>query len=196
MLFKRRSPASLSQKARAALWPKKGFWRAPVYLYHRTVRLRATPHAIAMGIAAGVFVSWTPFIGLHFVSAFVIAFLFGGNFIAAALGTAFGNPFTFPFIWISTWRLGNTLLGRSAMDRDHINLVDLVKHFELKELWKPLLEPMAVGAVIPAFVSGAIFYIATYIAVQSFQQRRQAMLAVRSQAQGRKVPSDAEQTNG
>ena len=79
MLFKRRSPASFWQRLRGAVWPRKGFWRVPVYIYHRTVRLRATPHAIAMGIAAGVFVSWTPFIGLHFVSAFAIVL---GNFLA------------------------------------------------------------------------------------------------------------------
>ncbi|QQM28844.1 DUF2062 domain-containing protein [Martelella lutilitoris] len=179
MLFKRRSQANYWQRFRAAIWPRKGFWRVPVYLYHRTVRLRATPHAIAMGIAAGVAVSWTPFIGGHFLSAFLLAFLFGGNYAAAALGTAFGNPLTFPFIWLSTWRFGSALLGRDVGGRDHIDLVDMVHRFELSDLWRPLLEPMVVGAVLPALLSGALFYGLTYFAVQSFQQRRQAMLEAR-----------------
>lgn len=179
MLFKRRSPASFWQRLRGAVWPRKGFWRVPVYIYHRTVRLRGTPHAIAMGIAAGVFVSWTPLIGLHFVSAFAIAFVFGGNLFAAALGTAFGNPLTFPFIWLSTWKFGSYLLGRSAEGREHIDLVELVKRFELSDLWKPLLEPMIVGSIIPALVCGGLFYVVTYYAVQSFQTRRQAMIAAR-----------------
>ncbi|AJY46601.1 DUF2062 domain-containing protein [Martelella endophytica] len=192
MLFKRRSPASLTQRVRAAIWPRKGLWRAPVYLYHRTVRLRATPHAIAMGIAAGVAVSWTPFIGFHFVSAFALAFLFGGNYFAAALGTAFGNPFTFPFIWLLSWRFGNTLLSRSTFDRDHINLVELVKTFDFADLWKPLLEPMAVGCILPALVCSAIFYAATYFAVQSFQTRRKAMLEARSD----QLAAEAGRSNG
>lgn len=179
MLFKRRSPASFWQRLRSAVWPQKGIWRAPVYIYHRTVRLRGTPHAIAMGIAAGVVVSWTPLLGLHFVSAFAIAFLFGGNFFAAALGTAFGNPLTFPFIWLSTWKIGSFLLGRSAEGRDHINLAAQVKEFHLSEIWGPLLEPMLVGAIIPGLITGGAFYAATYIAVRSFQQRRQAMIAAR-----------------
>lgn len=183
MLFKRRSPANLWQRTRAALWPRKGFWRPPLYLYHRTVRLRATPHAIAMGIAAGVAVSWTPFIGFHFASAFALAFLLGGNFFAAALGTAFGNPFTFPFIWLLTWRFGNSLLGRSSFERDHIDLVGLVKTFDLADIWKPLLEPMAVGAIVPAIVSGALFYGLTFFAVKAFQEKRQAVLAERSRAE-------------
>jgi len=179
MLFKRRSPTSFWQRLRSAVWPRKGFWRAPVYIYHRTVRLRGTPHAIAMGIAAGVIVSWTPLIGLHFLSAFAIAFVLGGNFFAAALGTAFGNPLTFPFIWLSTWKFGSFLLGRSAEGRDQIDLVHLVQNFDLSDLWKPLLEPMLVGSIIPALVCGGAFYLGTYLAVQSFQTRRQAMIAAR-----------------
>lgn len=193
MLFKRRSPANLWQRTRAALWPRKGFWRPPLYLYHRTVRLRATPHAIAMGIAAGVAVSWTPFIGFHFVSAFALAFLLGGNFFAAALGTAFGNPFTFPFIWLLTWRFGNSLLGRSSFERDHIDLVGMVKTFDLADIWRPLLEPMAVGAIVPAVVCGALFYGLTFFAVKAFQEKRQAVLASRSRSEASRAEAGRSQ---
>lgn len=167
-------------------------WRPFVYLYHRTVRLRATPHAIAMGIAAGVAVSWTPFIGGHFVLAFALCFALGGNMFAAALGTAFGNPITFPFIWLFTWRFGNVLLGHGMVERDHINLVDLVKQFELSDLWKPLLEPMAVGAILPALISGALFYLLTFYAARSFQQKRQAMFAARARRDADSVTSAVE----
>ncbi|TPW33443.1 DUF2062 domain-containing protein [Martelella alba] len=179
MLFRRRSPASLWQKFRSAVWPEKGFSRSLVYLYHRTLRLKATPHAIALGIAAGAAVSWTPFIGFHFVLAFAIAFVLGGNLVAAALGTAFGNPLTFPFIWLTTWRIGSFVLNRSTGDRVEINLVKLVKRFELSDLWRPLLEPMAVGAIIPALITGFVLYFLTFQAVSAFQQRRSEKLAGR-----------------
>ncbi len=56
---------------RELLWPRKGFLRPLRYLTMRILRLTASPHAVAVGVAAGVFVSWTPFIGVHFVMAFV-----------------------------------------------------------------------------------------------------------------------------
>src|SRR5690606_12123881 len=81
------------------------------YVAKRVLRLSASPHAIAAGFAAGVFASITPFVGLHFFLAGVIAWVTGGNLVASALGTAFGNPITFPLIWAGTYRLGRWILG-------------------------------------------------------------------------------------
>ncbi|MGO7771021.1 DUF2062 domain-containing protein, partial [Rhizobium ruizarguesonis] len=58
------------EKMRELLWPRKGFLRPIRYLTIRVLRLSASPHAVAAGVAAVVFVSWTPFIGVHFVMAF------------------------------------------------------------------------------------------------------------------------------
>ena len=113
MLFRRRKPAGFKEKLRELVWPRKGFLRPPKYLIMRVLRLTASPHAVAVGVAAGVFVSWTPFIGVHFVMAFVITYLLSGNMVAAALGcAAFGNPLTYPFIWGITWEVGHLLLSR------------------------------------------------------------------------------------
>jgi uncharacterized protein (DUF2062 family) len=93
MLFRRRKPLTLKEKLREHLWPRKGFSRSFLYFRKRLVRLAASPHSVAAGFAAGIIVSWTPFIGVHFVMAIVIAYLVGGNVLAAALGClAAGNP--------------------------------------------------------------------------------------------------------
>ena len=42
----------------------------------------------ATNTTAGVFASFTPFIGFHFLLAFALAYLVAGNMAAAALGTA------------------------------------------------------------------------------------------------------------
>lgn len=181
MLFRRRKPAALQERIRGLFWPRKGFLRPLQYFRMRVLRLTASPHAIAAGVTAGVVSSWTPFIGFHFILAFVIAYLIAGNLIAAALGTAFGNPLTFPFIWASTWEVGNFILGAEGGGRQ-IDLVSLFHKLEISQLWGPILKPMLIGAAPLAAISGAIVYAATYFGVRGFQARRRARLAARAHA--------------
>ena len=55
--------------------------------------------------------SASPFIGMHLLIAALIAWIFGGNIIASAVGTWAGNPISFPFIWLTTFNLGHLILG-------------------------------------------------------------------------------------
>lgn len=182
MLFRRRQPISYLTKLRELLWPRRGFLRSFQYLSKRILRLSATPHAIAAGVAAGVLSSWTPFIGLHFLLAFAVAYLIAGNMVAAALGTAFGNPVTFPFIWAATWEVGHRLIGKGSPTTQS---VDLEKRFSIgaiESMWQPILKPMLIGAIPLAAVSGIIVYCVIYFTVAKFQTRRRERLAERARA--------------
>ncbi len=95
------------------LWPKRGFGRVWRFVMLKLSRLRATPHAIALGFAAGTAVSFTPLIGLHILLAIAIAFAFRGSLLAAALGTLVGNPATFPAIFALSYGVG-TLISPGA----------------------------------------------------------------------------------
>jgi uncharacterized protein (DUF2062 family) len=152
------------------------------YLVMRVLRLRASPHAVAMGVAAGIFVSWTPFIGVHFVMAFILSYLFAGNMVAAALGcAAFGNPLTYPFIWGTTWEIGHLLLSRKdTLNGQSVDLGALFHELHFTELWRPVLEPMLVGSIPPALLSSVAIYFATYYTVKGFQSRRRTRLLERA----------------
>ena len=41
----------------------------------RLLRLSASPHSIAAGVAIGIAVAWTPFLGVHIIIALAIAFI-------------------------------------------------------------------------------------------------------------------------
>ena len=97
-MFKRRETRSWLRAIAEFFYPRGGWRRAASYVGHRLRRLPDPPHRIARGIAAGVFVCFTPFFGLHFFMAAILAFLMQGNIVAALLATFFGNPLTFPFI--------------------------------------------------------------------------------------------------
>jgi uncharacterized protein (DUF2062 family) len=184
MLFRRRKPEGFFDRLRTALWPRRSFGRSFQYFIKRVLRLTATPHAIAAGVAAGVFASWTPLLGFHFVLAFALSYVLAGNMVAAALGTAFGNPLSFPFIWTLTFKLGNLLIGvETGAHQRHVNLESLLRHLDVKQLWEPVLKPMLIGAIPPGLISGIAFYILTYWAVRAFQARRKSKLAARARAQ-------------
>jgi len=147
----------------------------------RVLRLTATPHAIAAGVAAGVFTSCTPLLGFHFLISFALAYVIGGNLVAAALGTAYGNPISFPFIWAITYKSGNFILGEEATREGHqINLEALLRHLDMSQIWDPVLKPMLIGAFPLGLLSALAFYIVTYWSVSAFQQKRRERLANRA----------------
>ena len=112
MVFRRKNKLGWWQALRQILYPRGGWSRAISYLGHRLSRIKDSPHKISRGIAAGVFVSFTPFFGFHFLLAAIIAFVIRGNVLSAILATFFGNPLTFPFISGGSLWLGTFLLGR------------------------------------------------------------------------------------
>lgn len=183
MLFQRRQKLGLTERLRLVLVPQRSYARSFRYFCKRVLRLTATPHAIAAGVAAGVFASWTPFLGLHFIIAFALAYMIAGNMVAAGLGTAFGNPFTLPIIWATSYDLGHRLLvTHDGAQRAGLDLARLVSDFDLGQLWAPILKPMLVGGVIPGLICGLVFYGLTYWGVAVFQDRRRRKLAARAAA--------------
>lgn len=191
MLFKRREKPELRERAQAWLWPRRGWKRAMHYVRHRVIRLSGSPHVIALGFAAGAFTSFTPFLGLHFLVAAILALVIGGNVLASALGTFVGNPLTFPFIWFSTYSFGSFLLGVDVQGADRpdmpkmslwANMSDvsgLVSEFWTK-LW-PLVKPMTVGGVPLGILIGAISYFIVKMIVTTYQANRRARLKRREE---------------
>jgi uncharacterized protein (DUF2062 family) len=184
MLFRRREGPTLLQRTLCFLWPRRGLQRGWRYLWHRVTRISATPHTIALGVAIGAFVSFTPFIGLHFLLAGLIALALGGSILASALGTAVGNPLTFPFIWLASYNLGAMLLGYRQRTRIHIDLPDHLLPLLFSNpglVWRafwsavdPYILPMLVGGIPLGLACGVAIYIVVRSAVAGYQHRRQA----------------------
>lgn len=179
MLFRRRRKLGPWERFRLLIWPKSSFARSYQYFAKRVLRLNATPHAIAAGVAAGVFASWTPLLGVHFVIALIIAYCIAGNMIAAGIGTAFGNPLFLPFVWGISYKLGHRILHGADIEAE-IDLFRLFGQLDFSQLWAPVIKPMMVGCIPPGFICALAFYGATYWGVQRFQARRQRLIAERA----------------
>lgn len=180
MLFKRRNPADFRERLRLALWPRRSFRRSARYFAKRVLRLRATPHAIAAGVAAGVFASFFP-LGIHLVVALATSWLIAGNLVAASLGTAFGNPLTIPVIWGATYEVGYLILhGGDAGAIHPSNIGSMIDAIGIAALWAPLLEPMIIGALPLGLVFATAAYALTRWTVGTFQHRRAVRLAAKA----------------
>lgn len=177
MPFRRRKPAGPLERLRAVLWPSMGFRRSLRYLKLRLVRLSASPYSVAAGVAVGVAVAWTPFLGVHIIIAMALAFVLRANLVAAALGTTFANPLTFPLIWAATWELGHVMLGRNGDNvAGQLDFASIFSHMNFLHLWRPVLEPMTVGALIPGAISAAVAYFSVYAIIRGFRAQKHQML--------------------
>ena len=181
MLFRRRKPADNWDRIRTALWPRRSLSRSAQYFAKRVLRLTATPHAIAAGVAAGTLASFTPYLGFHFLIAAGLAICLRGNVVASAFGTAVGNPITFPFIFAATLALGRFVLdGRQIESLEPFVLGNALTHLDFRHIWAPYLLPMTVGGLILGTLAGVIVYLVTRWGTALFRAQRRKRLAERA----------------
>jgi uncharacterized protein (DUF2062 family) len=174
-MFRRKEKKSFIQSCFGFLWPQMGWTRTANYWALRANRLPGSVYSIAGGFACGAAVSFTPFVGLHFIFGGVLAWTIRGNIIAAAFGTAVGNPWTFPFIWFWIYKLGLWMgfgvQGPAQMNFDFAALFGQASEAALKfnydyfidTAW-PILWPMLMGSIPTAIVMWLFsYYLIKYI---------------------------------
>lgn len=187
MLFGRRDKPDIAERIRVFFWPRRGWVRSSRYVLKRILRLSGTPHAIALGVGAGVFASFTPLIGFHFILAGLVAWMIGGNLIASAFGTFVGNPFTFPFIWASTFTLGNKILGVNSSNALEVDFAGGLMDHSYETLL-PIVKSMAVSGVPMGILAALVFYFPVRSGIDLYQQRRRDRLQT-------KVEKDSQGSN-
>ena len=182
-MFNRRKKLSFGSKIVGIFWPTAGFQRASKYLLHRLSRLPGTPYTLAAGFACGAAASFTPFVGLHFILAAVLAWVIRADILASAIGTAVGNPWTFPFIWVWIYSLGNWMgFGSSGINVTELDFPYLFGQLAeallngnfstVVDIAGPVLWPMFIGGIPTAIGVWVLFYFPLRRIVESYQQRR------------------------
>jgi len=200
VVFKRRNQRTWMQVIADGIYPKGGWRRAASYVFHRLRRLPDPPHKIARGIAVGVFVSFTPFFGFHFVLASLLAMIMQGNILASLLATFFGNPLTFPIIATVSLELGSWMLGTeggvpfphvvAAFSRATVELWwnftamftdEITAWHRMSDFLHGVFLPYLAGGILPGTVSGVVAYMLALPAVSAYQKRRVKRLQARYQ---------------
>lgn len=197
MVFKRRKPRTYFEVVSESFYPKGGWRRAAWYVAYRLRRLPDPAHKISRGIAAGVFTSFTPLFGFHFVLAATIAWALRGNILASLLGTFFGNPITFPLIAAVSMEFGSYLLGHPGYP---LHLVLTAFQQAAHDLWWNMIAiftdrtahwsglalffnrvflPYLVGGILPGIACAVASYLLANPLISAYQKARVARLKKR-----------------
>ncbi len=202
MIFKRRDPKPTLRAMAEFLWPRGGWSRAFMYVKHRMRRLPDSPERIARGVWAGVFVTFTPLFGMHFIAAALLARLMKGNILAALMATFVGNPLTFVFIALASLKTGHLILGTGleegelrALSRKFADAgSDLWHNFiaaftEAQMDWSGLaifsrevFYPYLIGGIIPGIICSTIAYYLAVPLLHAYQKRRRGLIKAKFEA--------------
>ncbi len=130
---------------------------------------QSSPHDLALGFSVGTFVGIMP--GLGTPAAVLIAFLFGLNKPAAALGSLISNPFTVGFFYTGGFQLGQFILH--VEKEIHWNCIWNFQPGWWMELVN-VLPPFLVGLIPIALLIALLSYGGVRWAAQYYQARRSA----------------------
>ncbi|KIN73954.1 DUF2062 domain-containing protein [Sulfitobacter guttiformis] len=213
MIFKRRDPKSFLRASAELLWPRGGWTRAFHYVKHRVRRLPDSPERIARGIWAGVFITFTPLFGFHFLGAVLIAKLMKGNILASLMATFVGNPLTFVFITLASLKTGHWLLGTELQEGE---LRALSRKFADagSDLWhnaisiftpaqmdwsglaifsRDVFYPYLMGGIVSGIFFGTVAYYVSVPLLHAYQKRRRGLIKQKFEALKAKTAAKAEE---
>ena len=149
------------------------------------VSLRGSSHAIAGGLAIGVFVAFTPTVGFQMLLAASLATLTGANRPAAILPVWITNPATIVPIFLFAYRTGSLLspgphpsevrvllTGAVRQIREH-GLLELTDQFgELVKLGIDVFVPLLIGGTLLGLAAAVPVYVASLQMIQSYRKQR------------------------
>ncbi len=150
------------------------------FIKFRILHADDSPHRLALGVAIGLFVAWTPLLGLHTVLAIALAFLLRANKFLAIAFVWVNNPVTFLPIYYPAYLVGkNALLWfRRDLLLTPQQVAETIKQFasftyiltalHTTEFWKQLgtfALQTGLELLVGGFIIGTIIAIVGYVTI-------------------------------
>ncbi|HZN08515.1 MAG TPA: DUF2062 domain-containing protein [Pyrinomonadaceae bacterium] len=149
--------------------------------FRRLLAIDDPPERTALAFTIGIFIAFSPFLGLHTIMATVIAFAFRFNKVAIYTGTFINNPFlTLVPIIIASYAVGAFVLGRPLHIPDegiellkdpHLFSRDYYRRLFVQS-WNNIVWPFSVGGMILSVVCSLVAYPLTLWALRKHRLRR------------------------
>ena len=146
----------------------------------RLLAIDDPPERTALAFSIGVFIAFSPFLGLHTIMATVVAFVFRFNKVAIYTGTFLNNPFfTLVPIIIGSYAVGAFVLGRPLqIPGEGLELLknpDLFSSNYYRRLFVQswhIVWPFTVGASVLSVVCSVLAYPLTLRALRAYRSRK------------------------
>src|SRR3712207_3994678 len=134
--------------------------------FRRLLAVDDPPERTALAFSVGVFIAFSPFLGLHTIVATALAFIFRFNKVAIYAGTYINNPFlTLVPIILASYALGALVMGRPlALPEEGMKLLrepHLLTGAYWRELWQhawDILLPFSIGGMVLSVVCSLAAY--------------------------------------
>jgi uncharacterized protein (DUF2062 family) len=138
-----------------------------------------TPHRIALAFGLGVFLAFSPLLGLHTVLGLAIAFAFKLSRAAILIGVYVNNPWTLGPCYMAGTVFGCALLGVSTDGLAGIDfaLQGMAFYRHLVEYLRPYLWPFLVGNTVMSVALGLLGYFVLRRVLERRKSRREAAAA-------------------
>jgi len=118
------------------------------------VSLKDTPEKLSLSFAVGLFISLTPFFGIHSISAIFLSFVFKLNKTASFLGSWINTPLTMPFVYYIEYEIGSFIFNSHTA----FSLTPYTIAHYLKGGWGIFIMITTGSAIFGSIVS-SLFYI-------------------------------------
>jgi len=132
------------------------------------LKIDDTPHRTALAFGIGLWIAFSPLLGLHTVMALAIAFGFRLSRAAMLAGAYTNNPWTIAPLYFAGTTLGCLILGVPTEGLDNIDWSARPLYGEVVSTFRPYLWPYVVGNT----VLGALCGIAGYVLMRRLLERR------------------------
>jgi uncharacterized protein (DUF2062 family) len=155
--------------------------------FRRLLALDDPPERTALAFSIGVFIAFSPFLGLHTIMATLVAVLFRFNKIAVYTGTFINNPFlTLVPIIIASYAIGAFVLGRPlkisdaglALLRDP-HLLTAAYYRQLFDEGWDIVWPFTIGGIVLSVVCSLIAYPVTSSLLRARQRAKEEKIAAK-----------------
>ncbi len=148
--------------------------------FRRLLAIDDPPERTALAFSVGVFIAFSPLLGLHTILATLLAFVFRFNKIAIYTGTFLNNPFlTLVPIIIASYAVGAFIMGRPlGIPSEGIELLKNPAIFSgeyYRRIFvqsRYIVEPFAVGGMVLSVVCSLLAYPLTLRALRAYRRRR------------------------
>jgi len=133
------------------------------------LKLDDSPHKLAAAFALGVFIAFSPTIGLHTISCLLFAWMFRlSKLVVFTSSMLVNNPWTIVPLYGSCLWFGMhiTVSGREA---PHIAWNEL-NFSNAYVILKPYLWPFVAGTLVAGVVAAIVAYVLFYLAVLRFRK--------------------------
>jgi len=152
------------------------------------LRLDETPHELAKSFAVGVFVAFTPFLGLHTMLVLLLAWALRLNKAVALTGTFVNNPWTIAFVFIGpTWATVHVMRHMGIyvppMNYDLIS-AQFAESMEKYKIWqpafwmdlirefKPFVHAFLIGTTLAGLVAALTSYFIAFLGIKYYREKR------------------------